>query len=504
MNPNCAGCGEDVCPPGGRRLEAAVDSFKEMSYGKRHLAVISCAKNVDCLKAIGTPNPDPMNPGEIRCPTCDNGTCVQVTPCNQPQNPCCAFVGNSADLNVNCNNGCGSNDICFSVDPDSESENDKCTASRCDGVINNPDDLEDCLFGSQSPSAVPSAEPTGGPSALPSGVPSAKPSVEPTGASSATPSAVPSGEPSGVPSAEPSGPTDSPTFPVPTPPPTAGIETCVAKLVDPCSDTVIGFCQETRTYQPTFKDYGGANYDFSTISGTYTLKTEEHAVTFSYFYADNPISNDDKSLHYIDGIVNGGNTVHSGFTMTLDPNPINTIQVIYLCENAKVKDEECGLPKFPKPSESPSAEPTYEGFVGDDDDDDDCSEEPSSAPTGTCLAELFMDNTYFGSDGTYCYKVVIGTGGMYIQDFPAAAGPNVDCSQVTFNDDDILVGMFDTFNLDQASYTEGEDCDTIGGKRSGTVFFYSDSTLEVATVEFSEPSTCFYEAVVTVPECPSA
>jgi hypothetical protein len=152
-------------------------------------------------------------------------------------------------------------------------------------------------------------------------------------------------------------------------------------LVSVCPDEhgekkVVGFCQETRTYQPTFTEYGGKQYDFSTVSGIYTLKTDDHAVTFSYFYSDNPISSSHKSLHYIDGIVNGGNTAHSGFTLTL--HEASNLQVIYLCESAKVKDEECGLPEFGTPSGSPSSE----GFDGDDDDDDevDCSEGPTFAP----------------------------------------------------------------------------------------------------------------------------
>jgi hypothetical protein len=253
--------------------------------------------------------------------------------------------------NQNCPGGSGPNpgnvDCCDGACADCNN------AGFCDPTIRS-----ECT---EEPSETPSAQP----SVMPSAAPSAQPSAAPTGEPSATPSASPTGEPSESPSA---GPSISPTILVPTPPPTAGIKTCVTKLVDPCNPSdVIGFCQETITFQPSFTHYGGKDYEFSTISGVCTIETEEHAVTFSYFYADNPISNHDKSLHYIDGIVNGGNSVHSGFTLTLDQE--SDLQVIYLCENAKVKDEECGLPKFP------------DGDDDDDDDDDECSEEPSSEPS---------------------------------------------------------------------------------------------------------------------------
>jgi hypothetical protein len=135
----------------------------------------------------------------------------------------------------------------------------------------------------------------------------------------------------------------------------------VAKLIDLCSQEVIGFCQETRTYQPSFVDYSGKDYDFSTVSGAYTIHTGDHAVSFSYFYADNPISNSDKELHYIDGIVNGGWKVHSGATVTLredftyeNGDVTGPLQLIYLCQDPKIDD--CGLPGWGD---------------GDDDDDDD-------------------------------------------------------------------------------------------------------------------------------------
>jgi hypothetical protein len=80
--------------------------------------------------------------------------------------------------------------------------------------------------------------------------------------------------------------------------------------------------------------------------GVYSIETPEDVIQFSYTDATNPLVNSDKELQLLDGIINGGCHVETGFTSTVaevyvSGVVIGALELIYVCDSHY---SECGLP----------------------------------------------------------------------------------------------------------------------------------------------------------------
>mmetsp|Transcript_11267 Transcript_11267/g.24766 ORF Transcript_11267/g.24766 Transcript_11267/m.24766 type:complete len:265 (-) Transcript_11267:346-1140(-) len=120
-----------------------------------------------------------------------------------------------------------------------------------------------------------------------------------------------------------------------------------------------------------------------------------------------------------------------------------------------------------RPSEIPSSTPTVRP-----------SEIPSLTPTARTFYEAFDGNSY-SANTNYNYSAKIGTGGEFRQ------------SSI------YLIGYFESFIGNTAYYSGGTYCYAIDKNRSGKVIFVEDCSASSITVSVTEPSTCYYEMVVS-------
>jgi len=115
-----------------------------------------------------------------------------------------------------------------------------------------------------------------------------------------------------------------------------------------------------------------------------------------------------------------------------------------------------------------------------------------------CSLALFEGTTYQANDGKHCYQMKFGSDGYFSQD-----ADNV-CSDSGSFSSDYTVGTFkyqDT-QSNTAFYEKGTNCPAANADRQGEISLVTNDSLQSPTISVSEPSTCVYKAVLTVP--PSA
>ena len=107
----------------------------------------------------------------------------------------------------------------------------------------------------------------------------------------------------------------------------------------------------------------------------------------------------------------------------------------------------------------------------------------------------------YASDGSFCYKVVIGDGtadggGEIIQD----TGASSDCESADYTTDDSLVyaiGYYASTSGDDQNYDGGDYCDAISADRTALLSLVVDDSATEQTLVSDEPSTCYYTFELT-------
>eukprot|EP00978_Attheya_sp_CCMP212_P043001 scaffold272907_cov60-Attheya_sp.AAC.5 len=88
-----------------------------------------------------------------------------------------------------------------------------------------------------------------------------------------------------------------------------------------------------------------------------------------------------------------------------------------------------------------------------------------------------------------------------VTDFGTASSKFEQISKFDSTSVNAEVGVYESTSGNTASYSDGDLCDRT--PRSGTVVVETSSAVTSATFFVSEPSTCVYEFLITVPDCSS-
>jgi hypothetical protein len=107
----------------------------------------------------------------------------------------------------------------------------------------------------------------------------------------------------------------------------------------------------------------------------------------------------------------------------------------------------------------------------------------------------------YASDGSYCYKVVIGDGVAYgggeiIQNTGASSG----CESVDYTvggTNVYAIGYYASTSGDDQNYDDGDYCSAISGSRTALLSLVVDDSATEQTLVSAEPSTCYYTFELT-------